>query len=198
MPIIIEAIYVAVPVARVKARLPEGAASFRGYVPNRTYISDGEIEGCGFMVRDDALRFITKLVDHGFSCSLDSQDGEVVVADMISGLYAPSNWAVFEKIPAADHPGFTHSTLRLADGKVTALAFMESWTPASSISFDYQRGVAPRPEDVEFIGHEDSHDLFRHKVTGKIFRAGRTSPPPGSPRARIINPSRQPPSEPTT
>ncbi|MFZ9202297.1 MAG: hypothetical protein ACO23N_07720 [Opitutales bacterium] len=197
MPINIEAIYVAVPTARVKARLPEGAPSFRSYVPNKTYISDGEIEGCGFMVRDDALRFVTRLVDQGFTTCLDHPDGEIVVADMINGLYAPSNWAVFEKVPAADHPGFTYSNIRLKDGKVSAIAFMDAWTPESSINFDYQRGVVPRFKDLELIGHENSHDLFRHKVTGKIFRVGRTSPPTGSPRVRIINPKSQPPSPPT-
>ncbi len=197
MPINIEAIYVAVPTARVKARMPDGAPSFRSFVPNRTYISDGEIEGCGFMVRDDAIRFISKLVDHGFTCHLDHPDGELVVADMITGLYAPSNWAIFEKITAAGHPGFTHSILRLKDGKVTELAFMDAWSPKSSINFDYQRGVAPRFEDLELIGNENNHDLFRHKVTGKIFRVGRTSPHPASPRVCIINPNPQPPSPPT-
>jgi len=188
MPVVIEAIYVAVPMSRLVARLPEAALTFWELVPNMTYTCDSEVVACGFMAQSDAAGFVAELVRLGLTDGQDGPDGDVVTADMITGLHAPSNWAVFEKIPAPGHPGFTHSTLRLKGGEVTALAFMEFWTPEDSINFHYQRGEAPRPEDLELIGREGEQDVYRHKVTGKIFYAGRTSPPPGSPRVRIISP----------
>ena len=174
MPIIIEALYLVAPVARLKRRLIGGAATFEHLAPNTTFVSDGEVAGCGFMSLADANSFALKLGELGLRLSQPDADSDLVLVDMRRGVIGPSTWPLFEKVPAPGYPGFTLATLRLRDGESTDLKGFEGWDIESSINFQEQRGDLAHPDDLEFIGTTDGVDTYRHKLTGNTYYSGRS------------------------
>lgn len=183
MSLVIEAYYLVLPVSAVKRRLVGGVETLRRLSPNQTFACDGEIAGCGFMSFQDVNRFAFELGGYGFTFNLGKPDHELVIVDMNQGLFMPSDWCLFERVPYPGHPGLTLATARLKGGVATEPVGYEGWDPEDSLNLQRQRGELPTIDELEFVERRDGVDVYRHKVTGKLFYSGRTqsnSPEAGS------------------
>lgn len=186
MSLVIEALYIVVRVSTVNQRLAGGIDAFRGLCPNRTFVTDGELAGCGFMNFDDAERFANKLVRAGFDSQAEHPDAEIVLVDMKDGPSSPSDWCHFEQIPYPGRPGLTLATVRLKDGAVVEPKAYEGWDRESNLNLSYQTSPTPSLEELEFVETRNGVDTYRHKVTGKLYYASRAGSPPPGPRVRIV------------
>lgn len=186
MSLVIEAIYLVVRVSTINQRLEGGLDAFRALCPNRTFVTDGELAGCGFMSIEALNHFAVRLVENGFSRDIDDLDADMMLVDMKDGLYGASSWCVFERIPYPGRPGLTLATARLAGGSVEGFKAYEGWNPESNMNLDYQLSPPPSLEELEYLGEKNGVDAYRHKVTGKLYYAGRAGPPPRNRRVRII------------
>lgn len=186
MSLVIEAMYLLVRVSTINQRLEGGLDAFRALCPNRTFVTDGELAGCGFMSTEALDHFAVRLVENGFSRDIDGPDAEMVLADMKDGLRDASSWCVFERIPYPGRPGLTLATARLAGGSAEGPKAYEGWNPESNMNLDYQLSPPPALGELEYLGEKNGVDTYRHKVTGKLYYAGRGSAPPPGPRVRII------------
>ena len=148
MSLVIEAIYLLVRVSTINERLAGGLEAFKTLCPNKTYATDGELAGCGFMSIEDLNHFAVRLVENGFSREIDEPYSDMVLADMKDGLRAPTSWCVFERIPYPGRPGLTLATARLVGGSVEGFKAYDGWNPERNMNLDYQLSPPPSLEEL--------------------------------------------------
>lgn len=172
MPIIIEAVYLIVPVAVINQRLKGGLDHFKKLVPNRTYVCDDELAGCGFMSSDDAWEFAETLMTHGFYIKYNDPNSEIALVDMVRGKLHPSGFYDFIRM---FHPKGALTTLavaKLKGGVAEQVLAYTGWDPEKNMNLDWQNNKLPKMEDLEFVSEKNSVVTYRHKVTGELFYSG--------------------------
>lgn len=174
MPIIIEALYLVAPVGVLEQKLIGGAEAFRGLVPNATYATDGEVAGCGFMAPQDACHFAEYLGRLGLRLDTDDAESDLVLVDMRQGVVGKSRRVISQRLPYPGVATLRVTVARLAGGRSEALVGLEGWDPAESMNRHLDTGEMPSVDELEFLGRIEGKDTYRHKVTGKIYYAGRS------------------------
>lgn len=174
MPIIIEAIYLVVPVSVLEEKLIGGPEAFRGLVPNATHATDGELAGCGFMSPHDAYRFADYLGKLGLRLDMEDPDSDLTLVDMRQGVVGKSRHVVSQRLPYPGDPRLRVTVARLVGGRSEELKGFEGWDPAESMNGSLDSGEMPGLDELEFLGRIDGVDTYRHKVTGKIYHSGRS------------------------
>jgi hypothetical protein len=174
MPIIVEAFYLVTPVSVINQRLTGGLEQFKKLVPNRTYVCDGELAGCGFMNSNDAWRFADTLMSHGFITSPDDPMVEIALVDMINGKLFPCGFCDFLRMFHRKDSPLTLAVVKLKGGVEEKVVAYAGWNPENNMNLDWQTNKSPKMEDLEYVSEKNGVITYRHKVTGQLFYSGHT------------------------
>lgn len=165
MAVLIETYSVVVRRATLDAKYPGGSAAYERDRPNETYCADEHLTRVGFMVLDDAKRFVAALAGRGLTPSRDDAAADVAITSDRTGPLLPCDWletAAWEGTPLAWLAGTTPTALHAPAGW-SREARTRHW------SADEIR------EKLEYVRTDDHVDVYRDKATGQELYVGRTS-----------------------
>lgn len=91
MTIHVEGITVVIRKAAAQ-RLPRGVETFRSFVTNATFASDGHLLRAAFMDPSDVAAFVGRLEEHGLLYQINGIAVDICVADQVQGLMVDAPW----------------------------------------------------------------------------------------------------------
>jgi hypothetical protein len=159
MAIVIVSFSVITRKSTVEEKYPGGLIAYERDCPNWTYCSDAYLCSVGFMVKDDADRFIWTLAASGFIPYRDGKAEDIVIATPYDGPLLDCPW-----LDHGQHDG--QMVVRLS-GTEIGVTVCPPWMAEFS--------THPIPlSDLEFVNHQGPVEVYKHKTTGKTLYVGRT------------------------
>ena len=176
MAVLVEAISVVIKLEAIMDRYPGGFVAFKENVPNQTLCWDDHIVRVGFMVPQDANKFINALEANGLR-HLDNDECAVdlIKIDQVGGPVNDCDWIMTGQlsIDAAEEQYVGIALLLGTDDPELSLPV--GWKYERSLS---QQFSVTRPDEMgkslTFLRHEDGNDVFHNVLTGGEVYMGRT------------------------
>ena len=175
MAVLIEGISVIIRVDSLLAAFDNGWNSFRNEVPNRTMCADDELVRVGFMIPDDAERYVKDLEARSLRYLVDGISQDIVVVDQLSGPVVRCDWIEFGHVNIGGNPTKRVAACRLHGSSQYQIVTPEGWRFEDSLSSEH--GFAPTEHidrSLEFLRSEDGRDVYLNALTGKEVYIGRT------------------------
>lgn len=184
MPVLVEAFSVLVRVESIQTKVGGGWDAFRRLIPNQTFCTDDELARVGFMVEEDAARFVDSLLEVGLEYLEGGTSDDLLAADQFRGAWAPCTWAEFARINL--NPGGEPQMAafaRLIGGTAQQFATPQGWQFERSLSQTGETGN----EGLRYLGHRDGNDVYFDPKLGDEVYVGRTThPSPDAPNKACV------------
>ncbi|MFF4575680.1 hypothetical protein [Streptomyces sp. NPDC001410] len=155
MSVVIEALTVVVPQARVGAGYPGGLAGYQAHCPNATWRCDGLLTAISFMVPEDVEAFVLQ-TERMSRLSFRSEQGtsvDIAVVDQHDGPTLPCPWLSFEVRPEG------YAVASLIGASPTALATPQGWTLEQARTLTF-RTPEQMDEELEWVREEGGVDVY--------------------------------------
>src|SRR5262249_28077845 len=141
-----------------------------------SFCTDGEICRVGFMTTADAAAYVKQLAGLGFRSPTQQDSPDVAVISQMSGFDYPCDWLELGRIELDDGQ-FVQVAWALGT-ELSDIVAPPNWKPGT------MRHIPMTDlSEHEFLGTEESVDVFRNKATGELLYVGRTQD--GAPPAHI-------------
>jgi hypothetical protein len=175
MAVLIEGISVVIRADALLVAFDNDWHSFKNEVPNRTMCADNELVRVGFMVPDDAERYVTDLEARGLCYRIDGISKDIVIVDQLRGPLIHCDWIEFGHINIDGDPAKRIAGCRLRGSTQSTVQTPEGWRFEESLSC--QHGFVPSSyidRSLQFLQSEDGLDLYLNTLTGREVYIGRT------------------------
>jgi len=170
MAVITEGISIIVPVEVIERKYAGGMAAYANDCPNNTFCADEHLARIGFMVPDDARRFVQGLEARGFVPHDGRGFVDLAIVDQMRGPTANCSWLIWGR----DEKGIAAAWI--PDEKPEQLAVPKGWTFEGS--FSQQSNFVSHEEaakQLEWVRRDGDVDVYRDIQTGKEVFVGRTT-----------------------
>lgn len=149
----------------VEARLPGGVCRLESESPNRTFCTDGEVCRIGFMVMDDAVAYVRRLVESGFTAVQGGHSRDIALADQDVGFLWPCDYLEF------DGSGPLAAVRRVGSRTLGVAVASNDQEFKSQITIGSTKEFEAKFEHVETSGRVE---VYRDRSTGELVYVGRT------------------------
>lgn len=178
MAVLVEAISVIVRRDAVRARFAGGWREFLTCVPNITLCVDENLARVGFMSPPDIEAFVRRLERGGLTFLRDGQAVDIAVVDQMRGPTMSTDWLEFAHISLGGTKNkvaacWLFEEPRRGAGihmptKDMTIATPDGWAYEDSLSANFKFVENEEmQENLKFLRHEESTDVYLDHSTGK-------------------------------
>jgi hypothetical protein len=133
MAVLVEGISVIVRIDRLRLYF-EDWETFAATVPNKTLCYDKDLARVGFMDPAGVQRYVVQLERRGLRYLVEGEACDLVVADQLRGLLAPSDWALFGRVDIDGDPRRRVGACMMDGGDPHILITPDGWDYPGSLS----------------------------------------------------------------
>lgn len=163
--ILVECYAVVVRTEAIKNNFEGGYLAYLTTQPNKTHVSDGELDATYFMVWEDLLEYCHFLI----SCGLH-MESDICLFHMVHGPLNKCSWISWERTQWFGKSDEKYTFARLNNSTIGTKVTPKWWTPEKSI----QESDYSVPKELHLIGNKDGLCKYLNMKTGKIVYIGRT------------------------